>query len=111
MRRLLLLPLGLILAGVIVVATATAANHKVRACSKPDKAGNWEVVIGHAATTKAAGTIRSKATAKGLHATTERDGCAKRWEVVVTEATKAKATTMMKTAEKAGFKGVTPEKS
>jgi hypothetical protein len=111
MRRLLLLPLGLIVAGVIIVATATAASHKMRACSKPDKVGNWEVVIGHGATTKAAATIKARAVAKGLHATTERDGCAKRLEVVVDASTQAKATNDMKQAKKDGFKGVTIEKS
>jgi hypothetical protein len=111
MGKLAFTLLGLIVAGVIVVATATAASHKARACSKPDKAGNWEVVVGHAATTKAAASLRSRATAKGLKATTERDGCAKRWEVVITAATKTQATTDMKKAETDGFKGVTLEKS
>ncbi len=111
MRRLLLLPLGLIVAAVIVVATATAASHKARACSKPDKAGNWEVVIGRGATTKAAAAIKARAVAKGLHATTERDGCAKRWEVVIVASTKANATNDLKQAGKDGFKGVTSEKS
>ena len=111
MRKLAFTLLGLVVAGVIVVATATAAGHKTRACAKPDKAGNWEVVIGHAATTKAAASLKSHAVAKGLKATTERDGCAKRWEVVITASSKSAATADMKKAEKDGFKGVTLEKS
>jgi hypothetical protein len=111
MRKLALLILGLVAAGVVIAATASAATRGARTCSTPDNKGNWEVVIGHAATTKAAGTIRARAVAKGLHATTERDGCAKRWEVVVTAATKAKATKDMTTARKDGFKSSTLEKS
>jgi hypothetical protein len=111
MRRLAFTLLGLIVAGVIVVAAVTAANHKTRTCARPDKAGNWEVILGHAATTKAAAALRARATAKRLHATTERDGCAKRWEVVITAATKTKAMTDMKQAETDGFKGVVLEKS
>jgi 5,10-methenyltetrahydromethanopterin hydrogenase len=111
MRKLLFLPLVLIAAGVIIVATATAATHSTRACSKPDNAGNWEVVVGHAATTKAAGTLKARAVAKGLRAITERDGCAKRWEVVVVAATQAKATAVKAKAVKDGFKAATIEKS
>jgi len=111
MRRLVLVLLGVGASLVIGVSLGLAGTQKARTCSAPDNKGTWEVVIGHAATTKAAGTIKARATAKGLHATTERDGCAKRWEVVVTAATKAKATTMMKLAQKDGFKSVTLEKS
>jgi hypothetical protein len=111
MRRLVLVPLGVGAALVIGVSLALGGTQRSHSCSTPDNKGNWEVVIGHAATTKAAGTIRARAVAKGLHATTERDGCAKRWEVVVTAATKAKATKDMTTARKDGFKSSTLEKS
>ncbi|MGB2874218.1 MAG: hypothetical protein WBB76_01950 [Gaiellaceae bacterium] len=96
---------------VVGVSMATAGTQKMRACSTPDKAGNWEVVIGHAATSKAAKTIVTKASGKGLTATAERDGCAKRWEVVVTASSKTAASATMKTAKKDGFKSVTTEKS
>ena len=111
MRKLLLLPLAVIVAGVIVVATAAAATHKTRACAKPDRAGNWEVVLGKTSTSKAAASLKARATAKRLHASTERDGCAMRWEVVLVASTQTKANAMKAVAVKDGFKSAAIEKS
>jgi hypothetical protein len=111
MRRLILVLLVGGVGAIVGGSPASAVTHKNRACSAVDKAGNWEVVIGHGATSKAAGSIRTRAAAKGLHARVERDGCAKRWEVVITASTKAKANSEMKLAQKDGFSAVTIEKS
>ena len=111
MRRLILM---LLVGGAALIAgmsPATATTQKNRACSAPDKAGNWEVIIGHAASSKAAASIRARAAAKGLRATVERDGCSKRWEVVITVSNQTKATSTEKQARKDGFSAVTVEKS
>ena len=112
MRRLVVVLLGVAASLAIGVSLTLAGTQKAQTCTPPrDTHGKWEVVIGHAATAKAAAAIATKASAKGLHATTERDGCAKRWEVVISTATKALATTMLKRAQKDGFKSVTIERS
>jgi hypothetical protein len=111
MRRLVLVLLGVGASLVFFVSLGVAGTQRAHKCSARDNKGNWEVVISHAATAKAAGKIQTNASAKGLHATTERDGCARRWEVVITDSTKAKAEATMKQAQKDGFKSVTIEKS
>jgi hypothetical protein len=99
------------LAAIAGVSPAATAKHKTRACRAADRAGNWEVVIGHAATSKAAASIRTRAAAKGLRGRVERDGCAKRWEVVITASTRTKADSTMKKATKDGFTHVKVERS
>jgi hypothetical protein len=44
-------------------------------------------------------------------ATSERDGCAKRWEVVIRVSTKAEATSTKSKAQTDGFTSVTTERS
>lgn len=97
---------------VLGVSPAAAAQPNGRSCkAAADKAGNWEVVLGTAAGSKAASTIVTRASAKGLHAHSERVGCSNRYEVALTEATKAKATTMLAKAHKDGFTSAKEQKS
>ena len=108
MRRLILA------AAVPVAALALGANPAV---AKPDKAckadnvGNWEVKLGRETTLKRADSLKARAAAKHLRVTLERDGCGKRWEVVLTAPTKARAGAMRAKVKKDGFKTVTVEKS
>jgi hypothetical protein len=98
--------------GVLLFVPGAFAGSKAGLkCKASDKAGTWEVVISHAATKASASSIAAAAVKKGLKATAERDGCSKRYEVVVTAATKAKATTMMATAKKDGYTAATLEAS
>jgi hypothetical protein len=111
MRRLIAVLLLGSVALLVLASSAVAKGHKTRACKAADKAGNVEVVIARAATAKAAGSMKARAVAKGLHVTVERDGCARRYEVLVTVASKAKAVSVERQARKDGFTAVTTEKS
>jgi hypothetical protein len=53
-------------------------------------------VIEHAATKKAAASAAATAVKKGLRATTKRDGCSTRYEVIVAAKTHARATKMLR---------------
>ena len=111
MRRLLsLLVLG-VAVFLVVVATGSASAQRRQACKSADKAGNWEVVLGTASSAKAATKIVSRASAKGLHASMERIGCSRRYEVVITAATKAAAATTLAQAKKDGFTKATEQQS
>lgn len=107
MRRLIAATTVGVAALVVGALPAAASSHAV---CKADKAGNWEVKLGRETTAKRAAALRNRALKKGLHATLERDGCGKRWEVGVAVSTKARATAMLGTARRDGF-SATLEKS
>jgi hypothetical protein len=108
MRRLILAAAVPVAALAVGATPAAAMSHKT---CKADNAGNWEVKLGRETTLKRAESLRARAAAKRLHVTLERDGCGKRWEVGVTASTKAKATAMLRTTRRDGFRSVTIEKS
>ena len=97
-----------VVALVVGASPVAASSHAV---CKADRAGNWEVKLGRETTAKRAAALRSRARKKGLRPTLERDGCGKRWEVGVTVPTEAKATALLGTARKDGFRIATVEKS
>jgi hypothetical protein len=112
MRYVVLALAGLVASVLVGVATASGATRSSSGtCNVRDNAGNWEVVLGHASTTKGARALVTRASKKGLHATVERHGCKKEWNAVVTVSTRTEAQTMERRATKDGFKGVTIEKS
>ena len=89
-------------------SAATQARHK---CKSVDKAGNWEVVISHAAMKTSAASIASAAAKKGLKASPERDGCSSRYEVVLNASSKSRASSLMRRAKKDGYSAAALKKS
>jgi hypothetical protein len=111
MRYVVLALAGLIASVLVAVGAASGATRSSGTCNVRDVAGNWEVVLGHATTAKAARALVTRASKKGLHATVERHLCAKRWNAVITVSARSQAMSMEQRATRDGFKGVTIEKS
>ena len=111
MRYVVLALAGLVASVLVGVAAASGATRSSGTCNVRDTAGNWEVVLGHASTTKGARALVTRASKKGLHATVERQGCKKEWSAVVTVSARSQAMSMERRATRDAFKGVTIEKS
>jgi invasion protein IalB len=57
-----------------MAATYRPAVRTTKAATSRDRAGDWEMVLGHRRTAKGADTLKARAEAKGLHAMVERAG-------------------------------------
>ena len=99
------------LTGALLVPAASAATQARHKCKSVDEAGNWEVVISHAATKTSAALVASAAAKKGLKASPERDGCSSRYEVVLNASSKSQASSLMRRAKKDGYSAAALEKS
>lgn len=106
-----LVALGL-LAGPAGAATthATTKHHTTRHHRRTDSAGDYEVVLGFRKTTTGANKLVTKASDKGLNATTEKG--TKPLEIEISGfTTKADAKAAAAKARAAGFKGAFVEHS